>query len=361
MKYSTDIQRTAILNKATNPNFSDVEQYNAMKKLFEVPYAGRQDDVDVSTEDKIRVAYKRFEGTDKTIKDITNDDRQREYQRSRAAKVYFDYDRTYDRSTHRHRFSHHDQHGHTNNYNNSSTRLSHKLRSPTDKQIWQSQAFNTGEAALLLSSLQQQQQSQEEQYENEYSTTQLFPPDSPSTTTLLSPSPSSRQMVETGRSPSLSRDITQTGTYSSYPTFNPNDYSINSGDIDSNSSDINNETARARAWQRHRALLHSADLTVGNLRDPESILRKVTKKLSTRLKTIHMTNKYGKDAQCLPPLSSAAGNVSHAHHLLSPTYHHVRQTALKDVRKMRYGSSSSDFLPPPRSSPMKLSPIRTPK
>ena len=372
MKYSTDIQRTAILNKATNPNFSDVDQYNAMKKLFEVPYAGRKDDVDVYTEDKIRVAYKRFEGTDKTIRDITNDDRQKEYQRSRAAKVYFDYDRTYDRNTNRHRFSHNNHttnnnnNNNHNNYSNSSSRLNHHLRSPTDKQLWQSQAFNTGEAALLLSSLQQQQQqqqqTQQEPYDYDQSTIHQHPPDSPSTASLLSPPPLSMRLSEMGGSnPSLS-NATQTGASTSYPNFNPNDYSINSGDINSNSNSVgsNNETARNRAWHRHRMLLHSADPIVGNLRDPESILRKVTKKLSTRLKTIHMTDKYRHDAYSLPPLSSAAGNVSHAHHLMSPTYHHVRETALKDVRKMRYGSTS-DLLPPPRSSPIKLSPVRTPK
>ena len=369
MKYSTDIQRTAILNKATNPSFSDVDQYNAMKKLFEVPYAGRQDDVDVSTEDKIRVAYKRFVGTDKTIRDITNDDRQKEYQRSRAAKVYFDYDRT-----HRHKLSNNNHHTNSNHHShaNSNSHHHYHLRSPTDKQLWQSQAFNTGEAALLLSSLQQQQQQQQqqqttqEQQDYEQPSASQLPPDLMSSTVLSPPSlpmrlagigsttPSSSNALETGASPS---------SYP-YPQFNPLDYSIDGSDHNNSSSGGNSgsktETARNRAWQRHRMLLNSADPTVGNLRDPESILRKVTKKLSTRLKTIHMTDKYRRDAYSLPPLSSAAGNVSHAHHLSSPTYHHVRVTALNDVRKVRYGSTS-DLLPPPRSSPIRLTPVRTPK
>ena len=93
MKYSSDIQRLAILKRATNPTVSDLDRFNAMKKLFEVAVTDNQDIEGVTTEDVTRNAYRRFEKTQQEVREQIRDQRHKDFERARTARVFFDYEK----------------------------------------------------------------------------------------------------------------------------------------------------------------------------------------------------------------------------------------------------------------------------
>ena len=68
MKYSSDIQRAAILKRANNPHIAGLDRYHALKKLFDVPMASSSEVSGVTDDDVTKYHYKKFNETSKMVR-----------------------------------------------------------------------------------------------------------------------------------------------------------------------------------------------------------------------------------------------------------------------------------------------------
>ena len=69
MKYSSDIQRAAILKRANNPHIAGLDRYHALRKLFDVPMASSSEVSGVTDEDVTKYHYKKFNETSKMVRE----------------------------------------------------------------------------------------------------------------------------------------------------------------------------------------------------------------------------------------------------------------------------------------------------